>query len=71
MSNLSISSSGIGFFGLLAIVFIVLKLTNFITWSWVCVLSPLWGGFVILLCIMFIFIIIFTINWSFNSLKRK
>ncbi len=38
----SSSSSGIGFLGLLAIVFITLKLTKFITWSWLWVLSPLW-----------------------------
>ncbi len=32
----------IGFYGLLAIVFIVLKLTDVIHWSWWWVLSPLW-----------------------------
>lgn len=36
------SSGGIGFAGLLTIVFIVLKLTNYIDWSWWWVLSPLW-----------------------------
>jgi hypothetical protein len=36
------SSGGIGFCGLLAIAFIVLKLCNVIAWSWVWVLSPLW-----------------------------
>lgn len=35
-------SGGIGFFGLLTIVFIVLKLTKIISWSWWLVLSPLW-----------------------------
>ena len=35
-------SGGIGFCGLLAIVFITLKLTSVITWSWWWVLSPLW-----------------------------
>jgi len=39
----SSSSSGIGFSGLLTIVFIVLKLTGHINWSWVWVLAPLWG----------------------------
>ena len=38
----SSSSSGIGFVGLLQIVFIVLKLLNKIDWSWVWVLSPIW-----------------------------
>ena len=46
MSNSSSSSSsgGIGFTGLLTIVFIVLKLTNVIDWSWWWVLSPMWIG---------------------------
>lgn len=35
-------SSGIGFTGLLTLVFIVLKLTHFIAWSWLWVLSPIW-----------------------------
>ena len=42
MSDRSSSSGGIGFTGLLTIVFIVLKLTNNIDWSWVWVLSPIW-----------------------------
>jgi len=36
------SSSGIGFTGVLTIVFIVLKLTGYIEWSWLWVLSPIW-----------------------------
>jgi len=58
MSKTSSSSSGgIGFFGLLAIVFIVLKLggwTAVATWSWVWVLAPLWGGFLFSLAVMFV-----------------
>ena len=44
MSNSSSSSSfsGIGFTGLLTILFIALKLTHEIKWSWWWVLSPLW-----------------------------
>jgi hypothetical protein len=41
----SSSSSGIGFVGLLTILFIGLKLTGYIDWSWLWVLSPLWIGF--------------------------
>ncbi len=37
------SSSGIGFLGLLAIVFITLKLCEVIDWSWWWVLCPLWA----------------------------
>jgi hypothetical protein len=42
MAKSSSSSSGIGFVGMLTIAFIVLKLTNFINWSWWWVLSPIW-----------------------------
>ena len=37
-----VSGAGIGFCGLLTIVFIVLKLIGVIGWSWLCVLAPLW-----------------------------
>ena len=43
MSN----GSGIGFTGLLTILFIALKLTDYIDWPWIWVLSPLWISFVI------------------------
>lgn len=34
----------VGFFGLLGVVFIILKLCAVIDWAWWIVLSPLWGG---------------------------
>ncbi len=43
-SSNSSSSSGIGFWGLLTVVFITLKLTGYIQWSWIWMLSPLWIG---------------------------
>ena len=56
----SSSSSGIGFSGLLTIVFIVLKLTGHINWSWVWVLAPLWGGIaLVILMVLILFPIIF------------
>ena len=36
------SGNGVGFSSLLTILFIALKLTGVITWSWWWVLSPLW-----------------------------
>jgi hypothetical protein len=51
MSNSSSSSSGVGFFGLLAVLFIGLKLTNVITWSWWLVMLPLYGPVVLALII--------------------
>jgi hypothetical protein len=35
-------SGGIGFCGMLTIVFVVLKLTNIISWSWWWIFAPLW-----------------------------
>ncbi len=42
MKDQSSSRGGIGFSGLLTIVFITLKLLKVINWSWLWVLSPLW-----------------------------
>ena len=42
MANEVKTSGGIGFAGLLTIVFIVLKLTKVISWSWWWVISPIW-----------------------------
>lgn len=39
------SSGGVGFCGLLTLLFIALKLCNVIDWSWYWVLSPLWIPF--------------------------
>jgi fatty acid desaturase len=37
-----VNNNGVGFATLLTLVFIVLKLTGYIAWSWWWVLSPLW-----------------------------
>lgn len=42
MAQNNTTSGGISFVGLLTIVFITLKLTGYITWSWFWVLSPIW-----------------------------
>ena len=57
---------GIGFFGLLTIAFIVLKLCNVITWSWFWVLSPI----IISLIIFFIFCLIFITIFAYGFRKR-
>jgi hypothetical protein len=57
-NNKQTASGGIGFTGLLTIVFIVLKLIGVINWSWLWVLSPLWIGFAIVLAIIVIGLII-------------
>ena len=52
MSSSANNSGGIGFAGVLTIVFIVLKLTGTITWSWLWVLSPIWISFCVGLFIL-------------------
>lgn len=38
------SGGGVGFVGLLTVVFVVLRLTGFIDWAWWWLASPLWIG---------------------------
>ena len=58
MSNGKSSGGGIGFFGMLAIVFIACKITGFIDWSWWLVLLPIWGPLLLVLVIAFIAFIV-------------
>lgn len=56
------AKNGIGgpidFFDGLALLFIGLKLTGNITWSWVWVLLPVWGGWGILALILLVVVIL-------------
>jgi hypothetical protein len=65
MSNqVNNNNGGIGFIGLLTILFIGLKLTGYIAWSWWWVLSPLWIGFAVVFGLAVIaFIIAFLWTW--------
>ena len=49
----TVNTNSIGFFGLLTLIFITLKLTGYIDWSWWWVLAPLWGPFALILVILF------------------
>ena len=55
------TSGGIGFTGLLTILFIGLKLTNVISWSWWWVLSPIWIA-ALLAAILFIIYLLLTLK---------
>ena len=68
MSNTSANySGGIGFPGLLAIVFITLKLTGVIAWSWWWVLSPLWIPFVLIFGFLLLFLGVYLIARLFGA----
>jgi hypothetical protein len=59
MDNNTSSSNGIGFTGLLTVLFVTLKLIGKIDWSWWWVLSPLWiGAALFLLVVALIFVVI-------------
>lgn len=62
MVNSSNSSSGVGFAGLLTIVFITLKLLKIITWSWIWVLSPLWISLAIIIFVLLIVLAVYIIK---------
>lgn len=57
-NNSTATGGGISFCGLLFIVFLVLKLTHVIDWSWWWVTAPLWGGVALALGILLIFAIV-------------
>lgn len=54
--------TGVGFIGLLFIVFLVLKLTKVITWSWWWITAPLWGpaAFAIVISVISIGVYLFS-----------
>ena len=60
-STVGASGAGIGFSGVLTIVFIVLKLCKVINWSWVWVLSPIWISMIITIVIILMAFVVFKI----------
>lgn len=56
-SNTTVRSSGVSFLGLLAVLFIGLKLTGVIAWSWLWVLAPLWIPTAVVLVILVVLLI--------------
>lgn len=54
---------GIGFLPLLTLIFITLKLTGYITWSWWLVLLPM----IIPLSILFVALLVLGVYYYFNN----
>lgn len=52
------SSSETGIFTVLQIVFLVLKLTNLIDWSWWWVWSPTWISIILVVVVLFVFFLV-------------
>ncbi|MDD3263465.1 MAG: hypothetical protein PHT94_01055 [Candidatus Nanoarchaeia archaeon] len=70
-SKASTSSGGIGFCGLLTIVFITLKLLDKIDWSWWWVLSPIWIPFSIVISLVIIYFIVLFADALIKDYRRK
>lgn len=73
MANQSAKNGGIGFLGLLALMFIYLKLTHVIYWSWWWVTLPIWAIPGILITIFVIFFLLKTIVFlaQYSSGKNR
>ena len=65
-TNIS-TNGGIGFLGALTILFIALKLTHIIDWSWWWVLAPLWIPVAVVLGIIVIVAIVIMIVKSIKK----
>lgn len=59
-NNNESNGGGMGFFSVLQIVFIVLKLCGAIDWKWRWVLSPTWGSIIFYVVIVIIYAAIST-----------
>lgn len=62
MSQQVASSGGIGLFGILGVVFIVLKLTGNIAWSWWWVLAPFWAPAAIAIVVVLLVVLLAAMN---------
>jgi membrane protein YdbS with pleckstrin-like domain len=53
-SSSTTTSGGIGLSGAVFIVFLVLKLTGHINWSWWWITAPLWGSLAIVIMVLLV-----------------
>ena len=65
------TAGGIGFCGLLAVAFIVLKLTGVINWSWLWVRAPIWIPTAITLTIIVTVLIVVLVKETLRALERR
>lgn len=65
------AGGGIGFCGMLAIAFIVLKLTHVIDWGWGWVLAPIWIPAAVVGVIIVIILIVMIAKVVGDELKKR
>ena len=61
-STSSGSSGGVGFGGLLTVLFVALKLLGKIDWSWWWVLSPLWISAALVIIVLLVALVIYLVT---------
>lgn len=71
MSNSSSSSSGIGFTGLLTVVFVIFKILGYIQWSWWWVFSPVLISTGILVAILFLCLVLWILSELWSPRSRR
>lgn len=59
---------GLSFTTILFFIFLVLKLTNYINWSWLWITCPLWITPIVLIVLFLIVVIIFLLIFFFGKL---
>lgn len=62
--NVKVNNSGIGLFGALTVLFVALKLTGYIHWSWWIVTVLIWAPLLVIVTIFIIATIISIINFK-------
>ena len=62
---------GIGFLDALSLVFLVLKLTKVIDWSWWWITAPLWGQAALIILVLVIAIIVLTVFKIIDRISDK
>lgn len=71
MSKQSSSGDGVGIVGLLGVVFVALKLTGHIDWSWWWVTCPFWIGLAILLLIGLVALVAWLVTVAVKRIANK
>jgi len=67
----AVTVPGVGFAGLLAVLFIGLKLGHVIDWSWIWVLSPLWLPAAVVLAVVLVVFLAYLVGSALWGLVRK
>ena len=70
-NNNNNKSGGIGFCGLLTIVFVTLKLCKVIAWSWWWILAPMWIPLALVLSMFLLWIIKVLIGSAIDKIQIK